>query len=52
MLGCLFQLNVSLSLSGHYGKGVTELAQYLLKNNYYSLVGTDPAPCGSFGGIA
>lgn len=38
--GCLFQLNL-LSLSGHYGKSVTDLAQYLLKNNFYSLVGTD-----------
>ncbi len=39
-LGCLFQLNI-LSLSGQYGKGVTELAHYLLKKNYYDLLGTD-----------
>jgi protein-tyrosine phosphatase len=39
-IGCLFQLNI-LSLGGGYGKSVTELAQYLLKNNFYSLVGTD-----------
>lgn len=38
--GCLFQLNL-LSLSGHYGKAVTELAHYLLKNGFYSLAGTD-----------
>lgn len=38
--GCLFQLNI-LALGGHYGKSVTELAHYLLKNNFYSLVGTD-----------
>lgn len=38
--GCLFQLNL-LSLSGHYGKSVTDLAHYLLKNKFYSLVGTD-----------
>ena len=39
-VGCLFQLNI-LSLGGHYGRSVTELAHYLLKNNYYSLLGTD-----------
>jgi protein-tyrosine phosphatase len=38
--GCLFQLNL-LSLSGYYGEAVLRLADYLLKNNYYSLVGTD-----------
>lgn len=38
--GCLFQLNL-LSLSGGYGKTVAELAQYLIKNNFYNLVGTD-----------
>lgn len=38
--GCLFQLNL-LSLGGGYGKTVLELAQYLLKNNFYSLAGTD-----------
>lgn len=39
-LGCLFQLNL-LSLSGHYGRSVAELAQYLLKSGYYNLAGTD-----------
>ena len=38
--GCLFQLNL-LSLTGYYGKAVQELAEYLLKNNYYDLAGTD-----------
>ncbi len=39
-IGCLFQLNV-LSLSGGYGRGVTDLANYLLKNGFYDMVGTD-----------
>lgn len=39
-IGCLFQLNI-LALGGYYGKSVHELAQYLLKNNFYSLAGTD-----------
>jgi tyrosine-protein phosphatase YwqE len=39
-VGCIFQLNL-LSLSGHYGRSVTELATYLLKNDFYTLVGTD-----------
>jgi protein-tyrosine phosphatase len=39
-IGCLFQLNL-LSLGGGYGKTVTELSQHLLKNNFYSLAGTD-----------
>ncbi|MBO9684071.1 MAG: histidinol phosphatase [Flavisolibacter sp.] len=38
--GCLFQLNL-LSLSGYYGGGVQELANYLLKKNYYDFAGTD-----------
>lgn len=38
--GCLFQLNL-LSLTGYYGRTVNELAQYLLKQGYYDLVGTD-----------
>jgi len=38
--GCLFQLNI-LSLSGGYGRTVTELAEYLLKHEFYTLVGTD-----------
>jgi protein-tyrosine phosphatase len=39
-IGCLFQLNL-LSLGGHYGRSVQELAHYLIKKNYYDLVGTD-----------
>lgn len=39
-IGVLFQLNI-LSLGGHYGKSVLELASYLLKNGFYDLVGTD-----------
>lgn len=39
-IGCLFQLNL-LSLGGGYGKTVVELSQHLLKNNFYSLAGTD-----------
>lgn len=38
--GCLFQLNL-LSLSGHYGEGVQQIADYLLKKNYYDYAGTD-----------
>lgn len=38
--GCLFQLNI-LSLNGGYGRTVTELAQYLLKHEFYSFAGTD-----------
>lgn len=38
--GCQFQLNL-LSLTGYYGKSVQELAEYLLKGNYYSYAGTD-----------
>lgn len=39
-IGCLFQLNI-LALGGRYGKAVAELAHYLLKNDFYTLVGTD-----------
>lgn len=39
-IGCIFQLNI-LSLSGHYGRSVLELANYLMKNNFYELIGTD-----------
>ena len=39
-IGCLFQLNL-LSLGNHYGRSVHELAQYLIKKEYYDLVGTD-----------
>jgi protein-tyrosine phosphatase len=38
--GCFFQLNL-LSLIGHYGTSVQELADYLLKKNYYDFAGTD-----------
>jgi tyrosine-protein phosphatase YwqE len=38
--GCLFQLNL-LALTGYYGRPVQELADYLLKQNFYSFVGTD-----------
>jgi protein-tyrosine phosphatase len=38
--GCLFQLN-ALSLSGHYGRSVSELANHLIKKQYYDLIGTD-----------
>lgn len=48
--GCIFQLNL-LSLSGHYGRSVTELAQYLLKNEYYSLLGTDLHHSGHLEGL-
>ncbi len=39
-IGCLFQVNL-LSLTGHYGKSVQELSQYLIKKGYYDLAGTD-----------
>ncbi len=39
-IGCLFQLNL-LSLGSYYGRSVHELAQYLIKKDYYNLVGTD-----------
>ena len=38
--GCIFQLNL-LSLTGYYGRAVQELAEYLLKKDYYELAGTD-----------
>lgn len=38
--GCYLQLNL-LSLTGYYGKGVQDLAEYLVKKNYYDLAGTD-----------
>jgi protein-tyrosine phosphatase len=38
--GCFFQLNL-LSLTGYYGRSVQDLAEYLLKNDYYDLAGTD-----------
>ncbi|MDQ3846480.1 MAG: hypothetical protein M3342_21085 [Bacteroidota bacterium] len=39
-IGCYFQLNL-LSLTGHYGASVQELAEYLLKMDYYDYAGTD-----------
>jgi len=39
-IGCLFQLNL-LALSGFYGRSVKDLAEYLLDNGFYDLVGTD-----------
>jgi protein-tyrosine phosphatase len=38
--GCQFAVNL-LSFTGYYGKGVTELAQYLLKKDYVNYLGTD-----------
>jgi tyrosine-protein phosphatase YwqE len=38
--GCFFQLNL-LSLTGYYGKGPQELAEYLIKKNFIDLLGTD-----------
>lgn len=38
--GCFFQLNL-LSLTGYYGKGPQELAEYLVRKNYIDLLGTD-----------
>lgn len=38
--GCLFQLNL-LSLTEHYGKGVQNTSERLLKENLYDFVGTD-----------
>ena len=38
--GCLFQLNL-LSLTGNYGTAVQELAEYLIKKEYYDYAGTD-----------
>ena len=49
-IGCLFQLNI-LSLGGHYGRSVTELSHYLLKNNFYNLLGTDLHHSGHLEGL-
>lgn len=38
--GCLFQLNL-MALGGYYGAGVHELAEHLLKKEYYDFAGTD-----------
>ena len=40
IIGCMFQLNL-LAVTGHYGKSVHELANYLIKKEYYDLIGTD-----------
>ena len=39
-IGCLFQLNL-LSLTNYYGRSAHELAQYLIKKEFYDLVGSD-----------
>ncbi len=39
-IGCIFQLNL-LSLCGYYGKKQEELALYLIKKKYVSLLGSD-----------
>jgi len=39
-MGCILQLNL-LSLCGYYGKKQEELAQYLIKKKYVSLLGSD-----------
>jgi tyrosine-protein phosphatase YwqE len=49
-IGCLFQLNI-LSLSGHYGRSVVDLAHYLLKNGFYTLIGTDLHHSGHLEGL-
>jgi tyrosine-protein phosphatase YwqE len=38
--GCFFQLNL-LSVYGYYGRAVKDLAEYLLSEDYYDLIGTD-----------
>jgi protein-tyrosine phosphatase len=38
--GYMFQLN-ALSLTGHYGKQVSQLATYLCKQGFYELIGSD-----------
>ena|SRR5258706_4106539 len=48
--GCYFQLNL-LSLGGHYGRSVVELAHYLLKSGFYNLVGTDLHHLGHLEGL-
>jgi protein-tyrosine phosphatase len=37
---CFFQLNL-LSLGNYYGRSANELAKYLIKKEYYELIGTD-----------
>lgn len=38
--GCYFQMNL-LSLTGYYGRGPQELAEYLIRKQYINLLGTD-----------
>ena len=38
--GCLFQMTL-LSATGYYGSGITEIADYLLKEKMYDFVGSD-----------
>ena len=38
--GCYFQVNL-LSLTGYYGRGPQELAEYLVRKKYVDLLGTD-----------
>lgn len=38
--GCLFQLNL-MSIAGHYGRAVQELAAYLIQKEAYDYAGTD-----------
>lgn len=38
--GCFFQMNL-LSLTGYYGKGPQDLAEYLIKKKYIDLLGSD-----------
>ena len=38
--GCLLQLNL-LSLTGHYGRLVQELAEHLVTKDMYDFAGTD-----------
>jgi len=38
--GCLFQLNL-MALAGHYGALSQELAEYLIRKEYYDFAGTD-----------
>ena len=39
-IGCFFQLNL-LSVFGYYGRAVRDLAEYLVNEDYYDLIGTD-----------
>jgi tyrosine-protein phosphatase YwqE len=49
-MGCYFQLNL-LSIGGHYGRVVLELANYLLKNGFYNMIGTDLHHSGHLEGL-